>query len=255
MDWKKCASEEEKKFLQQLTGCIDKADRQYRMFATDFHNKEWMIEVIKKYMGQAILDTLVFEGGYEGAERQVVLCGYESYDALPVTCLEIQVRTGIGKPLSHRDYLGALLGLGIERSKIGDIIVKPFGAYTIILDELAEYVMWHLTEIGRYSKINIQPIPKENMEHETVAFKEISGTVQSLRADAVFALGFGLSRTSVVKLLQQDKGKCNGMSVKSPDLLKVGDIGTLRGYGKMRLAEVNGVTKKDRIHIKIEKYI
>lgn len=255
MEWRKYASEEEKVFLEQLTSCIYKADKQCRPFATSFYNKEWMTQVIKQHMGIGVLDQVVFEGGYEEAERQVAVWGYEAYHEPLLTCLQITVKTGIGKPLTHRDFLGALLGLGIERTKIGDIIIKSFGAYVMVANELADYIQWHLSEIGRYSKITIQIIEKEDIVIDKAQVKEISGTVQSLRADALFALAFGLSRTSVVKLLQQEKGKCNGMSVKSSDVLKVGDVGTLRGYGKMRFIAINGTTKKDRIHIQIEKYI
>ncbi|MGL4799037.1 MAG: RNA-binding protein [Cellulosilyticaceae bacterium] len=255
MDWRKCANEEERIFLEQLVGCIQKSDKQYRGFATSFYQKEWMEEVIKKYLGAHVLATIQFDGGFEEAERQVACYGYEAYEESPVQVLAIGVKTGIGKPLGHRDFLGALLGLGIERSKFGDIVVTPEGAYVGVTKELAEYICWHLTSIGRYNKLTITETPREAIVMEEKQFKEILGTVQSLRADALFALAFGISRTTAVKLLQQDKGKCNGMQVKSSDTLKVGDVGTLRGYGKMRFVSINGTTKKDRIHIKIEKYI
>lgn len=257
MEWRKCANDEEKAFLQQLTGSIAKSEKQNRCVVTSFYSQAWMREVIKKYLGELTLTNLHFTGGYEDAERQVAICGYNEYmDAEgPLRALEIKVKTGIGKALSHRDFLGAILGLGIDRAKVGDIIVKPFGAYVIIVEELADYVICHLHEISRYGKVEIRPIQLCQMEMEEKKFKEVTGTVQSLRADAIFALAFGISRTLTSKLLQQDKGKCNGMGVKSTDILKVGDIGTLRGYGKMRFEAVNGTTKKDRIHIKIQKYI
>ena len=257
MDWRKNANDEEKTFLHQLTGAMQKAEKQHRCFATGFYARAWMEEVIRKYLGEGVLAHIEFIGGYEDAERHVVLCGYVPYfeEALPIQALQVTVKTGIGKALSHRDFLGALLGLGIDRSKIGDILIQPFGAYVIVVEELVDYISCHLTEVGRYGKVSVSTINFEAMVIGEKQVKEITGTVMSLRTDAVFAVAFGVSRSTVVKLLQQEKGKRNGMLVKSADVLKVGDVCTLRGYGKMKFTAINGTTKKDRLHITVEKYI
>lgn len=255
--WRQIAQPEEKEFLQKLLAAQSKAEKQYRCIATDFYARAWMDQVILQYLGQQYHNTLKFFGGYEDAERQSVIFGVEEdFEVeLPIGALCITVKTGIGKPLTHRDFLGTLLGLGIERSKIGDILIEPFGAYVIVNKELEDYISCHLTHIGRYGQIEIESIGFDEIALGEKKVKEITGTVQSLRADSIFALAFGMPRGGVVKLLQADKGKCNGMPVKVADLLKEGDIGTLRGYGKMKLVQINGQTKKDRTHIKIEKYI
>lgn len=256
MKWTSITNEEEKQFLKTVIAYNEKSEKQYRMMSTFFYNKEWMDEVLYKYNMKSTFNQYCFMGGYEYAERQVIVFGYdEHYMEMPICALKITVKTGIGRTLTHRDFLGALLGLGIKRETIGDILVKPFGAYVIVTEDMAEFIRCHLTGIGRYQKIEVEALPFEAMEIDPPQFKESLTTVPSLRVDAIFAAAFGLSRSEVAKYLQGDKGKVNGMLVSGSQLMKVGDIGTLRGYGKMRLGAVNGTTKKDRLHITIEKYI
>lgn len=256
MKWTSITNDEEKQFLKTVLEYDKKSIEQYRMLATSFHNKEWMEEVLQKYGVLNTLNHYCFMGGYPYAERQVLVFGYdETYMDCPIRALKITVKTGIGKILTHRDFLGALLGLGLKRETIGDIILKTFGAYVLVTEEMAEFIRCHLTGIGRYHKIEVEEIPFNQMEIEPPKFKECLTTVSSLRIDVIFAAAFNLSRAEVTKYLQNDKGKLNGISAKTSQLMKVGDVGTLRGYGKIRLAAVGGTTKKDRLHITIEKYI
>lgn len=249
--------EDEKYFLKMLEAYALKAEKQQRNFFTPFYQGEWMLEVIQKYIGFSQLPPIEFLGGYTSAERKVlgIIVQAIQKEDLPVVLLKITVKTGIGKPLSHRDFLGAILGLGIDRSKIGDILIKPFGAYVIVCKEISEFITWSLTSIGSYTRITIEEIDLEELEVELPHTKIIDTTVASLRADALFAVAFNLSRTSASKLLQNDKGKCNGMNITASSLLKEGDVGTLRGYGKMKLTAIHNRTKKDRVHVTLEKYI
>lgn len=250
--------EQEKNFLKTVEAYSLRADKQQRNVYTCFYPQDWMMEVITKYIGLQQLPNVRFFGGYASAERKVMgfLIDEEvEEEDLPFTVLKITVKTGIGKDLSHRDFLGAILGLGITRSKIGDILIKPFGAYLIVMKDISEFITWSLTSIGRYTNIMVEEAKFEVLEASLPQVKCIETTVASLRADAVFATAFNLSRTSVSKLIQNDKAKCNGITVTLAAPLKEGDIGSLKGYGKMRLKTVNGKTKKDRLHITIEKYI
>lgn len=255
--WTSIANEEEKIFLKTVVEYSNKAYQQNRELYTDFYNGDWMREMLGRYIGLNNLHNCVFIGGYEGAQRQVLGFSFDK-DYLytnPVVAIKVIVKTGIGKSLSHRDFLGAILNLGLERAKIGDIIIKPFGAYIILHEDIKDFVRWNLTNIGRYNNIEIEDVALDELEIESPNVKEIQGTVSALRADAIFAVAFGVSRTTASKLLQNDKGRCNGMPITSSSILKEGDVGTLRGYGKMLLRSVNGTTKKDRIHITIDKYI
>lgn len=247
----------EKMFIKTVLEYSSKADNQNKPFFTDFYNVEWMKQTIQKHISIKNMLEYKFFGGYDYAERQVlgIFPAYDTANIFPIGCLKINVKTGIGKPLSHRDFLGALLGLGLERDTIGDIMIKPFGAYVIVKSNMMDYISYSLTGIGKYQNLEIAEVCFEELELETPKLKEINTTVASLRIDVVTAAGFGLSRTACTKLIQNDKAACNGITVSSSYVLKEGDIVSLRGYGKIRLKQLNGITKKDRFHICIEKYI
>lgn len=247
----------EKVFIKTALEYSNKADAQNKAFFTDFYNAEWMKQTIQKHIGMNNLFGYSFFGGYEYAERQMLgfFGAYGEDQVFPIGCLKIVIKTGIGKSLTHRDFLGALLGLGLERDTIGDIIIKSFGAYVIAKKNIIDYISYSLTGIGRYQNIEITEIDFSELEVEAPQFKEINTTVASLRIDVIISAGFGISRTVCTKLVQNDKATCNGICVSPSYVLKEGDIATLRGYGKMKLKSINGTTKKDRIHICIEKYI
>lgn len=248
---------EEKLFIKTILEYSHKRETQNRAFYTDFYNVEWMKHVIQKHIGLSKLGNVQFFGGYESAERQILgfLSIYDQSPILPITCLKIIVKTGIGKSLSHRDFLGSFLSLGLERDTVGDIIIKPFGAYLIIKKNMIDYISSALTNIGKYQNIELIEVCFSKMELEHPQTKEINTTVASLRVDSVASAGFSISRTTCAKLIQNDKARCNGVLVVPHYSLKEGDIVTLRGYGKIKLKQINGITKKDRMHICIEKYI
>lgn len=249
--------ESERQFIKTVAMYVDKADLQYRPFFTDFYNIDWMKSIMSQYLLGYREDLYTFFGGYEEAERQIMcICPYTiDKEAYEICALKLEVKTGIGRALSHRDYLGAILGLGIDRRQVGDIIVKPFGAYVIMNEKMADYVSSQLLSIGRYQKIAISKVPFDELEIDTPCIKMINQTVSSLRMDAVAACSFGLSRTECAKLIQGEKLRCNGRIVGVSEPVKEGDVLTMRGYGKARFVAINGQTKKERIHITIERYV
>ncbi|MGL4739124.1 MAG: YlmH/Sll1252 family protein [Cellulosilyticaceae bacterium] len=256
IEWEKIQQPEEKQFLKMLSDHEYRFEMQRRSLFTDFYQIGWMKDVLCRYLGHEQLPGLVFIGGYEEAERTVAgFVDEYGLDEEPIRALRIDVRTGLGKPLSHRDYLGALLGLGIERSKVGDLIIDEDGAYMIVKPPLDDFIQWNLTGIGRYQQLTITPVSCDEIKVSQPQIKAIRGTVASLRADSVFALAFGVSRSTVVKLLQNEKGLRFGSTVTANTLLKEGDVCVLRGYGKFRLGQISGLTKKDRLSIEIEKYV
>ena len=257
IDYTAIKEEKEKHFLKMVQAYLEAYDRQNRNLFTPFYSIEWMQEVFRKYVKEYPLDSLQFFGGYPHAQR--ALLGFTLEDIqpyeIPIIALNIVVKTGIGKALTHRDFLGAILGLGIERDKIGDLVVHEEGAYLIADREIGKYIKWALTSVGRYTKISIEEKDLSTLKIPEPKTKQIETTVASLRADALFSVAFKLSRGAVSKLLQAEKGRCNGIVIKNSTLLKEGDIASLKGHGKIRLAQINGKTKKDRLHVIIDKYI
>lgn len=248
---------EEKQFIKTITDYVNRANKQNRPFFTPFYNKEWMESVLSQYGPKASYVSYAFFGGYEGAERQkLAITPYElSDEEFEIGALSIEVRTGLGKGLNHRDYLGAIMALGIERDRIGDIIPHESGVFVLVDENMISYLRSQLFTIGRYQKVSIEEVSLSQLTAIQPNTKEWNTTVSALRMDAVSAAAFGLSRSECTKLIQGEKARRNGMSVSPSDLLKEGDTITLRGYGKAKLKAINGHTKKERLHITIEKYV
>lgn len=248
---------EERQFVRTIADYVYRADKQNRPFFTDFYNRDWMESILSQYCPKESYINYTFFGGYEGAERQrLAVTPYElNPEDFDIGALNIEVKTGPSKGLSHRDYLGAILGLGLERDRIGDIIPHTQGAYVLVCTSMVSYIRSQLLTIGRYQKVVVEEMPLSHLTVIKPNTKEINTTVSALRMDAVAAAAFGLSRSECTKIIQGEKARRNGLSVSSSDLLSEGDTITLRGYGKAKLKAINGYTKKERLHITIEKYV
>jgi RNA-binding protein YlmH len=197
-----------------------------------------------------------FYGGYEDAERTaaVFLPDYaELSDHDPLALLRI-ARDG-NRSLSHRDYLGSLMGLGVRREIIGDILVREDGADIVIMKDMADFLLYHYEKAGRTSlKAEILPISQIIVPESR--FEEKRDTVASLRLDNLIASAFSMSRGKAAEAIESGLVFVNGLQdEKSDRQIKEGDKLVLRGKGKVLLKAVGGVTRKDRISIVIHKYI
>lgn len=193
-------------------------------------------------------------GGYDKAERKVITmkhCDLTEVSLKPsIHILSIEYASKF-HTLTHRDYLGSILSLGIKREKIGDLLVKEKSAIVFVLDEMAKYIALHLTKIGNC------PVKISEMSNEEVHFIEpvytvVKGSVASLRVDSLISLTYKLSRKEAQTLINQEKVKINWKSIhKSMVELKENDTLSVAGYGRAVLLEVGGTTRSDRRHVKI----
>lgn len=197
-----------------------------------------------------------FYGGYDDAERTVAvfLPDYaELAEHDPLALLRIS-QSG-HRALSHRDYLGSLMGLGIKREIIGDILVRENGADIVILREMGEFLLYNYEKAGRTSlKAEIVSIGEIIVPENR--FEEKRDTVASLRLDNLVASAFSLSRGRAAEAIEGGMVFVNGLqSDKTDRQIKEGDKLVLRGKGKVLLKAIGHVTKKDRISIVLHKYI
>lgn len=192
-----------------------------------------------------------------GAERKMV--GFApkgnelKYTDFPIAALRIECRGAkFNKMPTHRDFLGAVLALGIERTKVGDIIIEDDHAIVLVHRELAAYVCANLEKVGRVSvKITEQPL-QEDFEQAQKKGKEIRVTVPSLRLDAVLGSAFKLSRAEAARFIESEKVSVNWRLVtKTSYAVCEGDRITLRGQGRAHITEIAGKSKKDRIIVRI----
>ncbi|MCI8464581.1 MAG: RNA-binding protein [Lachnospiraceae bacterium] len=200
------------------------------------------------------------DGGYEGAERKIV-CFLPAYgnerpsrEELPIRPLCI--RSAAGKftvACSHRDYLGAVLNLGIERGKIGDFLVGDGYAYVLCSRGLADFLTEHLTFVKR-NPVLCALADFSELEGQ-LSFAEQTGSLASLRMDSLIALFTKNSRSSAVSILESERVFVNGKLCLSHSAEpKEGDIISVRGFGKFIFDGVLSSTKKGRLMIKIRIY-
>jgi RNA-binding protein YlmH len=216
----------------------------------------------QKQMAQYLLGNepgVCYYGGYEDAERTVPVFLPEYFvpelleEDGPLVCL----RATFYKPDSptHRDFLGALIGTGVAREAIGDILVGPESCDFFVLKTVAPYILQNLDSVGRTS-IKLQQICFSQLKLPPVQIEEIRDTVASLRLDSIISSGFRISRSAATEYIYSGRAAINGLVCDKPDK-PVGEGSTIavRGLGKVLLHSTGNLTKKGRIPVTVHRYI
>ena len=199
-------------------------------------------------------------GGYEDAERKmlVYLPDYLEYaylyeDDSPLTCLRATFFEE--DSLSHRDFLGALMGAGIARETVGDICVGKGYCDFFVTEEIAPYIEQNFLSAGR-TRVHISRIPLCQAQIPEAEVKEIKDTVASLRLDSIISSGFRIGRSLAAQHIHAGKAAIDGLPCEKPDKpVSEGMKISVRGLGKIKLQAINGKTKKDRISVIIHRYV
>lgn len=199
-------------------------------------------------------------GGYENAERRMLIYLPEYLDESslmeddsPVVCLRATFYEGDSP--SHRDFLGALMGAGIARETVGDICVGKSSCDFFVTAEIAPYILQNFTGAGR-TKLHLERIQLSQVCVPEPEVKEIRDTVSSLRLDSIISSGFRIGRSAAAQYVTAGKAAIDGLPCEKPD--KQVDEGvkiSVRGLGKIKLKTVNGLTKKGRISVVIDRYV
>ena len=203
---------------------------------------------------------LSFFGGYEEAERRmlVYLPDYLDEESLydedsPMVCLRAAFFEE--DALSHRDFLGALMGAGIARETVGDICVGKGCCDFFVTVEIAAYIEQNFLSAGR-TRLHLSKIHLRDAAIPEPEVKEIKDTVASLRLDSVISSGFRIGRSLAAQYINAGKAAIDGLPCEKADKpVSEGAKISVRGLGKIKLQTVNGKTKKDRISITIHRYI
>ena len=216
------------------------------------------LEMTRYLFGQ--LEGLTSFGGYDGAERQMLIYLPEYLDDStlisadsPIICLRASFYED--SALTHRDLLGGLMGAGITRDSVGDICVGTGSCDFFVTAQIAPYVLQNCTSAGR-THLHLQAIPLEDARIPEPETKQIADTLSSLRLDSVISTGFRISRSQAVQYITSGKAAINGLPCEKPD--KAVDEGakiSVRGLGKIKLSTVKGQTKKGRISVVIDRYV
>ena len=215
----------------------------------------YLLEMRKASIGET---KLFLTGGREECERKVAF--FLPY-YLEKTDFEIgeyikavRIKSFFGKS-GHRDYLGAILGLGIERDRIGDLLLFDDTAYVFCLSSVVSVLLQELEKVGRVS-VKTEQIALSDVPAPEKRVKKISFTVKSLRLDAVTGDLFGVSRTTAAELIRLGAVTLNYSICEKTDApVKEGDTLSVRGKGKGRITQIGGRTRKDRLFVEAEIYL
>ena len=220
-------------------------------FLTPFEQS--MAETIAKTLGNLNVD---FDGGFNGAERRRAAFCHEDFAGTPAFEISVIKAEWNGEfaRLSHRDVLGSILSLGVDREVVGDIIATKEFAKILVDKKLADYFVTNLKRIGDAPvETTLDELSEIAPKEERV--KEIKATVASLRADSIAAAGFGMSRSKAATEIAADKVKLNWQTVKNAaQSIKEGDVLSMHGRGRLEVAEIRGQTKKGRISVVLKRY-
>lgn len=254
-------AQNQEKELQQLKNRFhDLAERSYQQGVYTFtgflglseQDIFWQEEPQLRHAGYALY------GGSEGTDRVMIRFGKEEvlgYEVpFPIVCIHIEpLLRKFADELSHRDFLGALMNLGIERSTLGDIKVGEREAYLFCQDSMAEFVCEHLTKIKHTNVICHVTVGEFSVPEEEPELIRVQ--VQSLRADAVLAKVYNLSREKSLNLFQAGKVYVNGrLCENNSRIIKPGETVNARGMGKFRVRDEARETRKGKLSVEVDLY-
>lgn len=220
----------------------NRASQNYYPVFSDFLNLEEQSVLAESYL------PCVLYGGYEGAERVVAGFGDNVCEQdFHIRCVEIKpVNKKFADKLSHRDFLGGLMNLGIKRELLGDIIIFENSAYLFCLDKISNYIKDNLSRV-RHTTVEVNEVDAPPVKAvEPKGAEEM--VIASLRVDVAVCQVYNLSRNECAKLFETDKVFINSRKLESRSYqLKEGDMVSVRGYGRFQFVSVVRKTKKDRL--------
>lgn len=245
-------------FQKRLTELADKAYQNSQYIFTSFLSMQEIDLYYRMERELSYVQTTLF-GGTQDCERIMIrfgsedLCGY--VEPFPICCVEISpVIEKFAEQLSHRDYLGALMNLGIERSMLGDIIIVEKTAFLFCTEKMSTYIIDNLDTV-RHTHVKCR-VTTEFPESTITKLERKSVLVSSQRIDGVVAKIFNLSRSQVIELFRAKKIFVNGrVCENNSGLLKIDDKVSVRGFGKFSYLGKSYETKKGKLSVEADVYV
>ncbi|MGL4913753.1 MAG: RNA-binding protein [Romboutsia sp.] len=233
---------------------IDKANsclKNYDVKQTDFFNPYEIKNVISILNSDSDIKYTV-DGGYENAERSSVFIYpyYMEYEEIENNLRFIQVEGNFKfKSVSHKDYLGAVMNLGIKREKIGDIIIHDNFCQIIVSSDICDFIIMNLSKVSR-NNVKAFEILKTDIVESTQYYKDISFTVSSDRLDCIISGIYNISRQESMKYINGEKVHIDYEKIITPSKeVKSESLISIRGKGRAKVVQVGNLTKKGRIKI------
>lgn len=247
---------DERPFVDRVTEWMERATANHEFRLTDFLDPR-QLQIVQNIATRYDV-VLRVSGGYEGAERcrAMIAPSYRYIADEPdlISLLQINLEADQAHSLDHGDFLGALLGLGIKRDRIGDLHIHERYCHCIVTDSIADYIQLHLHQVHRYAVI-IDRLEMAQLHVAPIVFDTMSLTVASMRLDGIASDVYRISRSKIVDPIRAGRCKVNWKVEENPaKALQEHDVVSLQGFGRFKILAVDGTTKKGRIKVQIGKY-
>ena len=260
------SSKDDTLFLRRMQDLAERADRiGFLVFSEFLDGGQRSLAARLTWPAQIQVQYL---GGYEDAERvtAVFYPSFLDYEAIegapdpnydsPIDALYVRLKGAkfARKIPGHRDYLGSLMGLGIKRETLGDILPDDEGAVLIVSHSISDFIRQNLLSVGSLD-VSIEDIAFSEIRHHVKDGKEMVIGLQSVRLDAVISKTFALGRQDAVKTIQSGRVQVNWKDTDRTDYsVKEGDLISVRGFGRIRIGEQTGISRSGRSQIRVIRY-
>ena len=247
------------KVLDKLEFCRTKNKIEY----TDFLDM-YQLGLVKKFLDKIQASNYMFWGGYEKAERKILIIYPEKYTPQMIEknfdkifkIIRIKLPSDLEEKYSHREYLGGIIKLGIVREKTGDILVNKAGADIICIDEVEKFLEQNLSSLTRFESSEIKRESINDIKRTESKKEEIKIIVASLRLDNFVSELARCSRNKAVEIINAERVFINYQNeTKKTKQIKQGDTITIRGKGRFVIKELVGNTRSGRYVVLVEKFV
>jgi len=254
---------DDKILLAQILDKVEMVEKKNKIEYTDFLDLA-QIELVQKFINKIKLENYMSYGGFEQAERKMFVIYPEKFNGVVVEkslsnivqIIRIVLPDDLKGKYTHRDYLGAVIKLGIERKKVGDIIVDNNGADIIIDKDIVKFLLDNLPSLTRFSKSTITVEDINDLRPVEIRKDELEIIVSSMRLDNVISELARCSRNKALDIINTERVFVNfECETKKTKQIKPGDMVTIRGKGRFFIKEIIGQTRSGRTVIKIEKFV
>lgn len=259
-DYKK---QEDKMLLAQVLDKIEFVKARGKLEYTDFLDM-YQISLVENFLKKIKFKNYKLYGGYEEAERKVLIIYPEKYDEIMLEKNYSKILKAVRVNLteeekgkySHRNYLGGIVKLGLKREKVGDILVSDTGSDIIVMEDFSEILKKELPSLTRFENSKIEIIELKELRKKEIKIEDIKIIVPSLRLDNIVSDLARTSRSKAKQIIEQERVFVNGQNeTKLSKQIKLNDVITIRGKGRFVIKEFEGTTRSGRQVIVIEKYV
>ena len=257
-EWLSHFHPDERGFADKAEEWIERAALAHTVKVTDFldpRQAEIVQSLANRYGGQA---ALRFDGGYPEAERRraILTPDYRDPENEDPGIAVLAVSSGDDRlsGLDHGDYMGALLGLGVKREKVGDFQVRPDGCHVLVASEIADFLNLQLRQVSRVHVLT-ELLPLDRLIAVPAVLEEMTLSVASMRLDGIVSDVCRLSRAKAQQPIQAGRCRVNWKPEEDPSTpLKAGDTVSLQGFGRFRILSAE-LTKKERYRVRVGRFV